>query len=51
MLRDVERGGRTEAEHVLGDLVRRAERHKISTPMLRVAYTHLQAYELRRKKA
>lgn len=48
MLRDIERGGPTEAEHVFGDLVSRAMRHGIAVPLLLVAYTHLQAYELRR---
>ncbi|HYU15521.1 MAG TPA: 2-dehydropantoate 2-reductase [Candidatus Acidoferrum sp.] len=48
MLRDIERGGPTEADHVLGDLVKRAASHDIAAPLLRVAYTHLQAHERRR---
>lgn len=48
MLRDVERGGPTEAEHILGDLARRAGEHGIDVPLLRFALTHLQAYELQR---
>jgi 2-dehydropantoate 2-reductase len=48
MLRDLERGGRTEAEHVLGDLAARAARHDIATPLLNIALTHLRAYEKRR---
>jgi 2-dehydropantoate 2-reductase len=49
MLRDVERGGPTEADHLLGDLARRATANRIAAPLLRVAYTHLQAYEQQRK--
>lgn len=49
MLRDIERGGPTEAEHVLGDLVSRADRHQLAAPMLRVAHAHLQSYERRRQ--
>lgn len=49
MLRDIERGGPTEADHLLGDLARRATANRVSAPLLRVAYTHLQAYERQRK--
>lgn len=48
MLRDIERGGPTEGEHVLGDLVVRAERLGVAAPLLRVARCHLQVYERRR---
>ena len=48
MLRDVERGGPTEADHILGDLVGRAQAQGLDIPLLRLAYSHLQAYELRR---
>jgi len=48
MLRDIERKGLTEAEHILGDMVRRAATHDIDTPLLKIAYSHLQAYEIRR---
>lgn len=51
MLRDVERGAPTEAAHVLGDLVRRAESRGIDTPVLRIAHAHLQAYEATRNAA
>jgi 2-dehydropantoate 2-reductase len=50
MLRDIERGGPTEAEHILGDMVNRAAAHAVETPLLKLAYSHLQAYELRRKQ-
>jgi len=48
MLRDVERGGATEADHILGDMVGRAQAEGVAVPLLRLAYSHLQAYELRR---
>src|SRR3984885_209653 len=51
MLRDIEHGGRTEADHVIGDLVRRGER--VLPPglsVLRVAYANLKAYEARRAR-
>jgi 2-dehydropantoate 2-reductase len=47
MLRDIERGAPTEADHIVGDLLRRAERPEASS-LLRVAYRHLKAYEARR---
>ena len=49
MLRDVEKGGATEADHILGDMVARAEARQVEVPLLRLAYSHLQAYDLRRK--
>lgn len=45
MLRDIERGGQTEGSHVLGDMLSRARRLSIATPVLRIAYAHVQAYE------
>ncbi|MBI4189080.1 MAG: 2-dehydropantoate 2-reductase [Betaproteobacteria bacterium] len=45
MLRDIERGGPTEGEHIVGDMLRRAEELKIEAPLLRAALCHLQAYE------
>ncbi len=45
MLRDMEAGGPTEADHVIGDLVRRGAAHGLETPMLAVAWINLQAYE------
>ena len=50
MLRDMERGGPTEAEHILGDVVARAARHGIATPLTEIALTHLRAYEKRRSE-
>ena len=48
MLRDIEAGRRTEAEHVIGDIARRAQAAGIDAPLLAAAHCHLQAYEARR---
>ncbi|MGH7043955.1 MAG: 2-dehydropantoate 2-reductase [Acetobacteraceae bacterium] len=48
MLRDVERGGPTEADHVVGDMLTRARAAGHAAPVLRTAWCHLQAYEARR---
>ena len=45
MLRDIERGGPTEGDHVLGDLAMRARTLGMATPMLDLARTHVAAYE------
>ena len=51
MLRDLERGARTEADHVLGDLLdRRSELAVNSSSLLRIAYLHLKTYEARRAR-
>jgi 2-dehydropantoate 2-reductase len=48
MLRDIERGGPTEGEHIVGDMVRRAQAAGVDDTLFRIAYTHLKAYENRR---
>lgn len=48
MLRDLEGGGRTEADHIIGDLIERGEGARLSLPLLSLAYTNLKAYEIRR---
>jgi 2-dehydropantoate 2-reductase len=48
MFRDVKAGLPVEADHVIGDLVARADAAKIPAPKLRIAYTHLKAYEKQR---
>jgi len=48
MFRDVKAGFPVEADHVIGDLVARADAAKIPVPKLRIAYTHLKAYEKQR---
>lgn len=48
MLRDIRVNARIEADHVIGDLIRRAEANKkgaLNVPLLRIVYTHLKAYE------
>jgi 2-dehydropantoate 2-reductase len=49
MLRDIEQGGRVEADHIVGDLLGRAS-HAPPAPLLTTAYAHLRAYEARRKR-
>ena len=44
-------GGPTEADHVIGDLIRRGAAHGVETPMLDVAWTNLQVYEAGRQRA
>ena len=48
MFRDVKAGLPVEADHVIGDLVARADAAKIPVPRLRTAYIHLKAYEKQR---
>jgi 2-dehydropantoate 2-reductase len=51
MLRDVERGTRLEADHVLGDLLHRQPESAVASPsLLRIAYLHLKTYEARRAR-
>lgn len=45
MLRDLERGARTECEHILGDLRARAVNHDLDTPILDAALAHLRVHE------
>lgn len=50
-LRDIERGARIEADHILGDLVRRGSHAPSSDrSLLRLAYLHVKAYEARRER-
>jgi len=48
MHHDLQQGSRTEADWILGDMRRRAMALGVATPLLRVAYAHLQVYENRR---
>jgi 2-dehydropantoate 2-reductase len=51
MLRDIERGGPIEADHIVGDLLRRSTAQPPNDrSLLRIAYAHLKAYEARRKR-
>lgn len=52
MLRDIERNSATEADHILGDMLQRAQRLVADRlPMLEIAHAHLQAYEEARRAA
>ncbi|UXN03037.1 2-dehydropantoate 2-reductase [Bartonella sp. HY406] len=50
MLRDIEHGNRVEGDHILGDLLQRAEAANIKHPILELAYSHVKAYEERKKR-
>jgi 2-dehydropantoate 2-reductase len=51
MLRDVEAHAPVEADHILGDLLRRRTANPGHFSLLATAYTHLKAYEARRARA
>ncbi|WP_322049500.1 2-dehydropantoate 2-reductase [Paraburkholderia sp. J67] len=54
MLRDVQNGSRIEADHILGDLIRRggaAQRASSELSVLRIVYSQLKAYEAQRETA
>jgi hypothetical protein len=50
MLRDVERGGQTEVEHILGFMLNKASEANIArhTFLLAYTHTHIKAFEQRR---
>jgi 2-dehydropantoate 2-reductase len=48
MFRDIKVGAPVEADHVIGDLIARGDAGKVPVPKLRIAYTHLKAYEKQR---
>jgi 2-dehydropantoate 2-reductase len=50
MLRDIESGGRTEGEQILGDLLRRRKSAVAGLSILAAAHLHVNAYEARRKR-
>jgi 2-dehydropantoate 2-reductase len=50
MLRDIERGAPIEADHIIGNLIRRAGAQSPNYPLLRIAYAHLKTYEARRTR-
>jgi 2-dehydropantoate 2-reductase len=45
MFRDIKVGAKVEADHVIGDLIARGDAAKVPVPKLKIAYTHLKAYE------
>ena len=48
MFRDIKAGAQVEADHVIGDLIARGDAAKVPVPKLRIAYTHLKAYQSQR---
>ena len=48
MLRDLQGGGRTEHEHIIGDMLARARAAGVAAPLLRVSLAGLQANEAMR---
>jgi 2-dehydropantoate 2-reductase len=50
MLKDIERGARTEGDHILGDLLARRVGSADERSPLAIAYAHVNAYEARRAR-
>ena len=50
MLHDLEKTAMVEADHIVGDMIARAQKAGIATPNLRMAYAHLQVYLARRAR-
>lgn len=50
MLRDIERGGRIEADHVIGDLLARGPADGKGISLLQLVHAHLKVYESARKR-
>lgn len=48
MLRDIEKGGPIEADHILGFMLRKCREAGVEDTLHRVAYAHVKAYEERR---
>ena len=48
MFRDIQGNLPIEADHIVGDLIARAEAAKLDVPRLRTAYAHLKTYEAQR---
>jgi 2-dehydropantoate 2-reductase len=50
MLRDIEAGQPIEADHIVGDLLKRDKNGAMSSPLLRVAHAHVKTYQSRRSR-
>ncbi|GAC1499552.1 MAG: 2-dehydropantoate 2-reductase [Steroidobacteraceae bacterium] len=48
MLRDLERGGAIEADHIIGFMLQKARQHGVNDSLHQIAYIHLKSYEERR---
>ena len=44
MYRDLQKGARVEADHILGDLLERGRKHGVEAPLVRAAYAQLSVY-------
>jgi 2-dehydropantoate 2-reductase len=51
MYRDLQGGNKIEADQIIGDLLARAQRANIATPLLAAAYTNLSVYQNRAPQA
>jgi len=51
MLRDIQRNGAVEADHILGFMLAKARQHGVDPSLHRFIYVHLQAYEQHRAAA
>jgi 2-dehydropantoate 2-reductase len=51
MFRDLSQGLPVEADHIVGDMVRRARTLGVDATYLRTAYAHLQVYQAQRAAA
>jgi 2-dehydropantoate 2-reductase len=49
MMKDIERGARTEGEHIIGDLIARRV-GAVNTPVIEMVYAHVRTYEARRER-
>ena len=49
MFRDISANMPIEADHVVGDLIARGDAARVPVPRLRIAFTHLKAYEKQRE--
>lgn len=45
MLRDIEKSHKTEVEHILGDMLERAQKFHLSVPLLEIATAHVRTFE------
>ena len=45
MYRDLRKGAPVEADHILGDFIRRGSAHRVTTPLLKAAFVNLRVYQ------
>ncbi len=50
MMRDIENKNQIEADHIVGDLLKRGTENAARRPLLLTAYAHLKSYEARRAR-